>query len=131
MTDSSFKRRKFKRASLPPEEFFVYFYETNSHAVVMDISMGGFKIECYPYAGSKSDSITVDIYAFPEGRFHMIRVPCRVVYDIANLVEGGTFSGSHSRICGLKYEKLTTEQKDKLEYLLNPTPKPDRGSGLF
>lgn len=125
MTNSSLKRRKFKRTSLPPEAFFVYFYETNSHAMVMDISMGGFKIECYPYAGVKSDAMTVDIYAFPAGRFHMNGVPCRVVYDIANLVEGGTFSGSHSRICGWRYETLNTEQKDKLAYLLNSILTPE------
>ena len=93
--------------------------------MVMDISLGGLKIECYPSTERGPDAITVDIYTLPQGRFHMAGLPCRVMYDIANLAEGSAFSGSNSRIAGLRYKKLTDEQKDKLEHVLNfMTPDP-------
>ena len=119
MMNSSVERRQYKRESILPEELFIYCRKTNRMSVVMDISMGGFKIECFPSLGAKPHSMTVDIYALPEGRFHLAGIPCRVVYDIANLAQDGTFSGSNSRISGLQYEKLTAEQKEKLEYFLN------------
>lgn len=121
MNESIDERRKFKRVSPPPEEFFVYCHETKRMSVVMNISIGGFKIECYISAQSIPDSITVNFYAPAVDRFHQFRIagiPCRVVYDIANLSEGGTFSGTQSRICGFKFRKLTAAQKDNLKYLL-------------
>ena len=119
MIHSKIERREFTRISVPPDEFFIYCHETRRMTVVMDISMGGLKIECYPSAGSRPDAMMIDIYALPQGRFHMAGIPCRVVYDIANLKEDSTFSGSQSRISGLKYEKFTDEQRDKLEHVLN------------
>ena len=119
MIHSKIERRKFRRVSVPPDEFFIYCHETRRMTVVMDISMGGLKIECYPSAESRPDAMMIDIYALPQGRFHMAGIPCRVVYDIANLKEGRTFSGSQSRISGLKYEKFTDEQRDTLEHVLN------------
>ncbi len=119
MIHSKVERRKFRRVSVPPDEFFIYCQETHKMTVVMDISMGGLKIECYPSAESRPDAMTIDIYALPQGRFHMAGIPCRVVYDIANLKEDSTFSGSQSRISGLQYEKFTDEQRDKLAYFLN------------
>ena len=119
MIHSKDERRKFRRVSVPADEFFAYCHETKRMTTVMDIGMGGLKIECYPSAENSPDAMTIDIYTLPQERFHMAGIPCRVVYDIANLAEDSTFSGSNSRIAGLKYEKLTDEQKDKLEHVLN------------
>jgi hypothetical protein len=119
MMNFDVERRQFTRAEVPPHEFFVYCHATKRMTMVMNISMGGFKIECSPSLGAKPDSMTVDIYALPEGRFNLAGVPCRVVYDIANLAQDGTFSGSNSRISGLQYEKLTDAQKEKLAHFLN------------
>jgi hypothetical protein len=119
MMKSKVERRKFARFSVPPDEFFAYCHETKKMTMVMDIGMGGLKIECYLSAESRPDAMTIDIYTLPQERFHMAGLPCRVVYDIANLAQDSTFSGSNSRIAGIQYEKLTDEQKDKLEHVLN------------
>ena len=119
MIHSKDERRKFRRVSVPADEFFIYCHETKRMTMVMDISMGGLKIECYPSAESRPDAMTIDIYTLPQERFHIAGLNCRVVYDIANLAEDSTFSGSNSRIAGLRYEKLTDEHKDKLEHGLN------------
>ena len=121
MMNSNNERRKFTRVSVPVEEFFVYCHKTHRITVVKDISMGGLKIECNPTAESRPDAMTIDVYALPQGRFHVAGIPCRVVYDIANLAENGTFSGSNSRISGVQFEKLTDEQKNKLEHVLSFT----------
>jgi hypothetical protein len=119
MIHSKVERRKFTRVPVLADEFFIFCHETKRMTAVMDISMGGLKIECYPSAESRPDVMTIDIYALPQSRFHMAGIPCRVVYDIANLKEDSTFSGSQSRISGLRYEKFTDEQRDKLAYFLN------------
>ena len=120
MMNSKVERREFARVSVPPDEFFAYCHETKRMMVVMDISMGGLKIEYYPSAeSSRPDAMTIDIYALPQGRFHMAGIPCRVAYDIANLAQDRTFSGSQSRISGLQYEKFRDQQRDKMADLLN------------
>ena len=119
MMKSKVERRKFARVSVPPDEFFAYCRETKRMTTVMDIGMGGLKIECYPSAESRPDAMTIDIYTLPQERFYMAGLNCRVVYDITNLAQDSTFSGSNSRIAGIQYEKLTDEQKDKLEHALN------------
>jgi hypothetical protein len=119
MMNSSDERRKHMRFSVPPHELFVYCRATQRMMMVMDISMGGFKIECYPSAEIKPDSMNVDIYSLPQERFQMAGIPCRVVYNIANLAEDGTFSGSNSRISGFEFQKLTAEQRDKLQHFLD------------
>ena len=118
MTESNIERRKFARYTLPAHEFFAYCRETKRMMPIMDISLGGLKIECYPPAEGRLDAVTIDIYTLPQERFHMAGLNCRVIYDIASLAQGSTFSGSYSRIAGLRYQALTDEQKERLEHVL-------------
>ena len=119
MTNSNIERREFARFSVPAHEFFAYCHETKKMTMVMDISLGGLQIECYPSAESGLNAMTIDIYTLPQERFYLADLPCRVVYDIANLAQDSAFSGANSRIAGLRYKKLTDEQKEKLEHALN------------
>ena len=128
------ERRKFSRVAVPADDLFVYCHETDRIAKVKDVSLGGFKIGCYPSAESIPDSITIDIYYKPlntssacggeiplpnQERLKVLSVPCRVIYNIASLAENSTFSGFESRAFGFKYEKLEADQKDRLEKIIN------------
>jgi len=104
---------------VPSSEIFAYWVETLKTTAVLDLSLGGFKSEYHPVALNSLDSVVIDFFAIPFGRFHLTGISCRVVYDLANLEADGSFSGSLSRICGLEYEKLSPEQNDKLDYLIN------------
>lgn len=107
------------RATVPPHEYFVCCNDTNRISMVMDISLGGLKIECFPSAESKPQATMIDIYSLPQERLYLAGVPCRIVYDVADLEQNDTFSGSNKRIAGMQYQKLTDAQKDKLEHFLN------------
>jgi c-di-GMP-binding flagellar brake protein YcgR len=119
MNSDKIERRKFTRFTVPQDEAFVFCHEINKTASVVDISMGGLKFGYYAGVENKFKSMLVDIYEVSQGRFFIFDLPCKVIYDVADLEENSTFSGSNKRLSGLKYEKLSAEQNAKLTYLVN------------
>ena len=113
------ERRKFKRYPVSKNSFFVFDYDSNKMAVIKDISIGGLKFEYMPIQFSKAHWKIIDIYAGSRNRFHMLGIPCKIIYQFDVLTENQSFSGSRSRIGGLQFDKLKKEQKKKLQTLLD------------
>ena len=81
--------------------------------------MTGLALEHFAGAGDPTDWTSIDIFMSGRDPLYLPKVKCRVIYDIAELSENSTFSGSAIRICGLKFGSLRDEQEKKLVKLLN------------
>ncbi len=112
------ERRHFPRYSVQPNKFVVFCHDSLMTANIKDISQGGLRFEYFPSNGDKAEWKMVDILHQEKTRFYLPDLACNIIYDVLNLEENRSFSGSQSRVCGLKFERLTTRQENKLEDLL-------------
>jgi hypothetical protein len=64
----------------------------------------------------KMESDTIDIMATGPARFYLSGLVCRRIYDISALDEDQTFTGAETRLCGMEFVRIETEQK--LEFFL-------------
>ena len=113
------ERRKFKRPGVPESMFFVSDHDTCEMAMIKDIGMGGLKLEYVSVGNDELGWRKIDIFRSKGNRFHLIGIDCKRIYTIDELAENRTFSGSLSQSSGLKFIRLTGEQKTKLESLIN------------
>lgn len=113
------ERRHLIRYSVRPNEIAIFSHGSSAIANVRDISKQGLKLDYHPEAGNDEEWKVIDIFLTHENRYCLSAIPCRVIYDISSLEEGRTFSGSQSRVCGLKFEKLSRRQESELEDLLD------------
>jgi hypothetical protein len=119
MSKDEIERRQFTRYPVPDNEFFVYSHDSNTMVTIRDISQGGLKIEYFQAASDPSNWKLIDLFVDDRRRFHLSGIPCNTVYDISMLAENHTFSGSPSRLAGLKYEILSERQKTRVQALLD------------
>jgi hypothetical protein len=119
MNKAEIERRQFTRYPVPDNEFFVYSHDSNTMVTIRDISQEGLKIEYFQAASDTFNWKLIDIFVDGRRRFHLPGIPCKTVYDISMLAENHTFSGSPSRLAGLKYEILSERQKTMLRALLD------------
>ena len=76
------------------------------------------KFKYFPIVDAKADLKEIDLLMEDQTRNYLSAIHCKVIYDINDLEENGTFTGSRTRICGLKFEKLTSEQEQKLRDII-------------
>ncbi len=88
---------------------------------VKDINMEGLSFE----HGGAENQLSGE--GLPEGsislsakRFNLGKMPCMIIYDIpAELIDkGDAFAGFRSRRCGVKFKRLSDDQKAQLECFL-------------
>ena len=94
---------------------------------VRDVSKGGLSFEYIIYdEDSNAKSMGRDIFIFVDG-FSIRRVPCRVVYDIPVAEPESDdlyITPLATKRCGVQFETLSGEHKEKLEFLLQTYTKP-------
>lgn len=113
------ERRKFKRYPILENTFFAFDHDSNKMAMIKDMSIDGLKFECVHIPFAEAQWRLIDIYARSGDRFHLLRIPCKIIYQIDSLSENQSFSGSRSRIAGLQFDSLSKKQQEKLQALLD------------
>ena len=112
-------KRRYPRHAITNESLFVASLNSGKYAMVRNISRTGLAFEHFAGAGNPADWRLIDIFMSGRDPLYLPKVKCRVIYDIAELSENSTFSGSAIRICGLQFGSLRNEQEKKLKKLLN------------
>ena len=113
------ERRKFDRHPVSKNLFFVFNHDSTEMAEIKDISKGGLKFEYLPIEPQKTEWKLIDIFSKTSHRVYILGIPCKLIYDIITLAEDRTFNGSPTRIAGLEFGRLDTNQKKKIDNLLN------------
>ena len=81
--------------------------------------MAGLSFEHFAGAGDPTKWTPIDIFMSGQNSLYIPNMQCRVIYDIAELSENSTFSGSATRVCGLQFASLSDVQEKQLVKLLN------------
>jgi hypothetical protein len=112
-------KRRYHRHAITNESLFIASLNSGKYAAVRNISMTGLAFEHFAGAGGPTDWTSIDIFMSGRDPLFLPKIKCRVIYDIAELSENRTFSGSAIRVCGLQFASLRNEQEKKLVKLLN------------
>jgi len=112
-------KRRYPRHAITDESLFIASLNSGKYALVRNISMTGLAFEHFAGAREPADWRSIDIFMSGRNPLYLPKVKCRVIYDIAELSENSTFSGSAIRVCGLQFGSLRDEQEKKLVKLLN------------
>ena len=119
---TSVERREFER--LVPQEitFAVFRPDFKKMGSVKDISRSGLGVKyIYPaheevFMNENAPAVEIDIFD-KNNLFYASKIPCQLVYDMQ--ADRATFhNGIVSKYCGLKFGKLTKEQEEKINHLL-------------
>ena len=113
------ERRNFDRRPVSKNLFFVFNHDSTEMAEINNISEGGLKFEYLPVEQQKTRWELIDIFSKTSQRVYILGIPCKLIYDIITLAEDRTFNGSPTRIAGLEFGPLDTNQKKKIDNLLN------------
>ena len=112
-------KRRYPRYTFTDESLFIASLNSGRYALVRNISLAGLAFEHFAGAGEPADWRVIDIFMSGRDPFYLPKVKCRIIYDIAELSEDSTFSGSKTRVCGLQFGSLRDEEEKKLVELLN------------
>ena len=112
------EQRKFKRHRVPESRFFVFDHDTNQMAMIKDISINGLKFQYLPITDNKTEWKMIDIFGSGQNRFHLLGIPCRIIYNLNSLPENQSFTGSRARTGGLKFGRITAAQQKKLKSII-------------
>jgi hypothetical protein len=122
MEDSSKTKKADRRQSprcTPNADVFIAFRpQLGRLGMLKDLSETGAAFEYAVFANYETVvDVEVDMFASNPSNFLLRRVLCRVVYDIK--IAKPTLIGLETRRCGLKFEKLSDQQKDLMKDLLS------------
>jgi hypothetical protein len=113
------ERRKFARQPVPKRLFFVFNHDSTEMAEIKDIGKGGLQFEYLPVEHQKPAWKLIDIFSNTSKHAYILGIPCKLIYEIITLSEDRTFLGSPTRIAGLEFGWLDTEQIVKFDLLIN------------
>lgn len=111
-------RRASLRYPLNFDEIQIQVHPGTVKCSAKNISEGGMAIEYSPVSIEQIEIETIDIMGGNDFDFIVDDVHCRTIYDIETLMESQTYSGGKSRRCGVKFTKMTQDQKKKMSALL-------------
>ena len=112
------EQRLYPRCSTPEAAFRVFSHDTKIIGRLVNIGEKGLALRYTPKPGNRAEFTLIDIMGTGRERWHLPEVACERAYDISVLAENQSFTGSESRLCGLQFIRLTTEQKERLAILL-------------
>ena len=112
-------KRQYPRHVTTHESLFISSHNPARYALVRNISVAGLAFEHFAGSGDVTGWTSIDIFMGGKFRLYVRDIKCRVIYDIAELSENTTFSGSSSRVCGLQFVCLHAGQKTDLVKLFN------------
>ena len=112
------ERRKSRRFLAQDKAFAVLRPDFTRLGKIKDISEGGLAFEYIAYQEEEEDASEMDIF-LSEGRFHLSKMPCRIIYDVRMREEYQTSAARiQRRRCGLHFGQLTQEQASQLDFFL-------------
>lgn len=111
-------RRRHPRHTINKESLFITSLNSGKSATVRNINMTGLAIEHFASGGDPPDWRSIDIFMGGRDPLYLHGIRCRLIYNIGELSENISFSGTAVRVCGLQFEPLTKDQEDKLKRLL-------------
>jgi hypothetical protein len=116
--DVKIEQRQHPRYSIRDAEFRVFSHRTQMTGRLVNLGEGGLAFQFEPGTLKSTECRAIDILGPGADRFYLPGIPCRSIYDIAVLVEGQSFSGNHTRMCGVHFLDLTEDQTRKLTDLI-------------
>lgn len=110
-------RRQAPRYALKTDFYLAFWPGLDRVGKIKDVSRSGAAFE-YPVYDEYENmaAVEVDIFTSEPGHFLLLHVPCRVVYDIG--LDHCTQSEVQTRRCGLKFDQLSPQHREKLKVLL-------------
>lgn len=112
------ERRKYPRRRLTEKTFLALDRHSAKLARLSDLSAEGMQLSYTPGNGTGHHWTSVDIVTGVRHRLIIPGVACKTVYDVASLMENGSFSGAALRISGIQFDRLTDAQKRIMDFLL-------------
>lgn len=112
------ERRKHPRLRLAEETVFVIDPCSGKVARLSDLSGGGMQMRYAPREFSCHGWTRVNLFTTGRNPLLISALDCKAIYDIAGLMENGSYSGMDVRFCGFCFDRLTDSQKAGLEKLL-------------
>ena len=116
------ERRKYPRYPLKNNEVFILDRHAEMIAVLKDISFGGMQLKYLPDAFADDQCALFDLVSDEKNPVQISCISCNKVYDFADLMENGSFSGKDVRCCGVSFNKLTDVQKYRLHQIMEGRP---------
>jgi hypothetical protein len=114
------ERRKHPRCRLARDDAFVLDHDSGKVATLMDLSLEGMQLSYLPDKFTCGQWNTIDIFIDKQNHFLIAGLACEVVYDAACLMENSSFSSVMDlRICGIRFNRLTDLQREKLGHLIS------------
>jgi hypothetical protein len=113
------ERRKIIRFKTRGNLCQVFSHGSNIPWRVKDVSQSGLAFEYRPEEVDMDHLAEIDIVAHCPDRFYLFGIPCRAVYDLKEIAENRTFTGTEIRRCGLQYKSLQKRQAENVERLLD------------
>ena len=95
---------------------------TEMIAMLKDISFGGMQLRYLPGAFADGQCALFDLVSDENNPVLISCLSCNKVYDFADLMENGSFSGKDVRCCGVRFNRLTDVQKDRLHQIMEGRP---------
>ncbi len=112
------ERREFIRHQIRPHTIFLYSNYSPVKGWVKDVSQGGLSFEYTPIEGCGPKPEIRLILAGDAFPFYLPDISCKTVYDIKADNNERPFKVTGTRRCGVQYEKLDPETKEKLADML-------------
>lgn len=111
-------RREHPRYKIKSDVFLTFRPQFKKIGKLRDISRGGvaFEYTLYEEMGDYSD-VEVDIFSASKD-IHIMRVPCKVVYDFP-IETYPSFNNIVTRRCGLRFLKLSDQQMSQIKSFIN------------
>ena len=105
------ERRRHPRQRIRDDGIEIFSPEFQIIGKLRNISQNGLAFHYTPMSGQEVKLERIDIMATGPGQFYLSGIDCRRIYDISELDEDQTFTGSEGRLCGIEFVKTKTEQK--------------------
>lgn len=111
------EQRQHPRYRIRKAEFQVFSHGTRIIGRLLNVSQGGLAFQCPMSIDKNVECKAIDILGPEPDRFYISGIACRSIYDIGVLLEGQTFTGNETRLCGVQFIDRTDEQTQKLTAL--------------
>jgi len=110
------ERRKFTRFLAQNDAYAALRRDFSKAGRIYDISLNGLAFKYFAESERNETFDRVDVF-LSNSEFHLPEIQCRVVYNVREPGSDG-YSLSQFR-CGLKFEHIKEENRNKLEIFIN------------
>jgi len=112
------ERRKHPRRLMTGKDVFVLDQCSGKVGMLRDLSTSGMQLSYPPDKSTCNQWTLTDIFTTERKQALLSGLACKMVYDVASLIENGKFSGTDVRLCGVRFNGLTDAQKETLNKMI-------------